>query len=58
MTPNRGIDGDFLDLPRHELADAALSAARAAGAELRRPAHSPPHHRGRSSCATASWRPR
>ena len=32
MTPNRGIDADFLDLPRHELADAALSAATAAGA--------------------------
>ncbi|OBJ67119.1 TldD/PmbA family protein [Mycobacterium asiaticum] len=32
MTSNRGIDSDFLDLPRHELADAALSAARAAGA--------------------------
>ncbi|MEB4209446.1 TldD/PmbA family protein [Mycobacterium sp. 94-17] len=32
MTPNRGIDADFLDLPRHELADAALSAAKAAGA--------------------------
>lgn len=32
MTPNRGIDADFLDLPRHQLADAALSAARAAGA--------------------------
>ena len=32
MTPNRGIDADFLSLPRHELADAALSAARAAGA--------------------------
>ncbi|HEY0226714.1 MAG TPA: DNA gyrase modulator, partial [Mycobacterium sp.] len=32
MTPNRGIDADFLALPRHELADAALSAATAAGA--------------------------
>ncbi len=32
MTANRGIDADFLDLPRHQLADAALSAARAAGA--------------------------
>ena len=32
MTPNRGIDADFLDLPRHELADAALAAATAAGA--------------------------
>ena len=32
MTPNRGIDADFLELPRHELADAALSAATAAGA--------------------------
>lgn len=32
MTPNRGIDDDFLDLPRLELADAALSAATAAGA--------------------------
>ena len=32
MTPNRGIDTDFLALPRHELADAALSAATAAGA--------------------------
>ena len=32
MTPNRGIDADFLDLPRHELAEAALSAAKAAGA--------------------------
>ncbi|MGB6512742.1 MAG: TldD/PmbA family protein [Mycobacterium sp.] len=32
MTPNRGIDADFLSLPRHELADAALSAAAAAGA--------------------------
>ncbi|MCV7382572.1 TldD/PmbA family protein [Mycolicibacter longobardus] len=33
MTLNRGIDAEFLALPRHELADAALSAARAAGAE-------------------------
>jgi TldD protein len=32
VTPNRGIDADFVDLPRHELAEAALSAARAAGA--------------------------
>ncbi len=32
MTANRGIDADFLDLPRRQLADAALSAARAAGA--------------------------
>ncbi|OBI41071.1 TldD/PmbA family protein [Mycobacterium sp. E796] len=32
MTSNRGIDPDFLDLPRHELAEAALSAAKAAGA--------------------------
>jgi len=32
VTPNRGIDADFLELPRHELADAALSAATAAGA--------------------------
>src|ERR1700740_331127 len=32
VTPNRGIDADFLDLPRHELADAALSAATRAGA--------------------------
>ncbi|WP_293010351.1 TldD/PmbA family protein [Mycobacterium sp.] len=32
MTPNRVIDADFLSLPRHELADAALSAATAAGA--------------------------
>ena len=32
MTPTLGIDADFLDLPRHELADAALSAATAAGA--------------------------
>ena len=32
VTPNRGIDADFLNLPRHELADAALAAATAAGA--------------------------
>ncbi len=32
MTPNRGIDADFLNLPRHDLAEAALSAAKAAGA--------------------------
>jgi len=32
VTPSRGIDADFLDLPRHELAEAALSAAKAAGA--------------------------
>jgi TldD protein len=32
VTANRGIDADFLDLPRRQLADAALSAARAAGA--------------------------
>ena len=32
VTPNRGIDADFLDLPRHRLAEAALSAATAAGA--------------------------
>lgn len=32
MTPNRGIDEDFLDLPRQQLADAALSAAATAGA--------------------------
>jgi TldD protein len=32
VTPNRGIDSDFLNLPRHELADVALSAATAAGA--------------------------
>ncbi|WP_319437332.1 TldD/PmbA family protein [Mycobacterium sp. RTGN5] len=31
MSP-RDVDADFLALPRHELADAALSAARAAGA--------------------------
>jgi TldD protein len=32
VTPNRGIDADFLDLPRHQLAEAVLSAATAAGA--------------------------
>ena len=32
MTPNRGIDADFLSLPRQQLADAALAAATAAGA--------------------------
>jgi TldD protein len=32
VTPNREIDTDFLAIPRHELADAALSAATAAGA--------------------------
>jgi TldD protein len=32
VTPNRGIDADFLDLPRHDLAEAALSAAKAVGA--------------------------
>ncbi|BBA89081.1 TldD/PmbA family protein [Mycobacterium pseudoshottsii] len=32
MTPNRGIDAELLDLPRLALADAALSAATAAGA--------------------------
>jgi TldD protein len=32
VTHKRGIDADFLQLPRHELADAALSAATAAGA--------------------------
>ncbi|MEE3062924.1 MAG: TldD/PmbA family protein [Actinomycetota bacterium] len=32
MTPTRPIDADFLSLPRHELADAALAAATAAGA--------------------------
>jgi TldD protein len=32
VTQKRGIDADFLHLPRHELADAALSAATAAGA--------------------------
>ncbi len=32
VTPNRGIDADFLSLPRHELADAALAAATGAGA--------------------------
>ena len=29
----RPVDADFLALPRHELADAALSAARRGGAE-------------------------
>ena len=58
VTPNRGIDADFLSLPRHELADAALSAATAAGATLRRPADSPAQSPRSSSCATASWRPR
>ncbi|MCW2652961.1 MAG: hypothetical protein JWR32_3937 [Mycobacterium sp.] len=33
VTPNRGVDADFLALPRHELADAALSSAKAAGAD-------------------------
>ncbi|MEB3061514.1 MULTISPECIES: TldD/PmbA family protein [Mycolicibacter] len=33
MTANRGVDAEFMALPRHELADAALSAAKAAGAE-------------------------
>ena len=32
MTAHRRVDSDFLALPRHELADAALSAALAAGA--------------------------
>jgi TldD protein len=32
VTLDRGIDADFLHLPRHEVADAALSAATAAGA--------------------------
>lgn len=32
VTSNGGIDADFLALPRHELADAALAAATAAGA--------------------------
>lgn len=32
MSPARAVDPDFLALPRTELADAALSAARAAGA--------------------------
>jgi TldD protein len=32
VTSNRGIDTDFLGLPRHDLADAALSAATTAGA--------------------------
>lgn len=33
MTASRRVDADFLDLPRHALAEAALSAARAAGAD-------------------------
>ncbi len=33
MTASRRVDPDFLALPRHELADAALSAAIAAGAD-------------------------
>lgn len=32
MTATRRVDADFLDLPRHQLADAATSAAVAAGA--------------------------
>ena len=32
MTPNRDIDADFLGLPRRQLAEAALAAAKAAGA--------------------------
>ncbi|OBG12184.1 peptidase C69 [Mycolicibacterium celeriflavum] len=32
MTAPRRVDGDFLDLPRHALADAAMSAALSAGA--------------------------
>jgi TldD protein len=32
VTANRQVDADFLELPRHQLADAALSAAAAAGA--------------------------
>jgi TldD protein len=32
VTPDRGLDADFVALPRRELADAALSAAAAAGA--------------------------
>jgi TldD protein len=32
VTPNRGVDADFLALPRHEVANAALTAATAAGA--------------------------
>ncbi|MFZ2239315.1 MAG: DNA gyrase modulator, partial [Gordonia amarae] len=32
MTATRDVDPDFLALPRHELADAALSAAIGAGA--------------------------
>lgn len=30
--PNRDVDADFIALPRHQLAEAALSAARSAGA--------------------------
>src|SRR3954470_2521173 len=32
VTARRRVDADFLELPRHQLADAALSAAPAAGA--------------------------
>jgi TldD protein len=32
VSAHRQVDPDFLELPRHQLADAALSAARAAGA--------------------------
>ena len=32
MTARRRVDADFLGLPRHQLADAALTAAKAAGA--------------------------
>jgi TldD protein len=32
VTAQHGVDGDFMALPRHELADTALSAAMAAGA--------------------------
>ena len=32
MPPSPAVDADFLELPRHALADAALTAARAAGA--------------------------
>jgi TldD protein len=32
VTPDRAIDADFLQLPSHQLADAALAAATAAGA--------------------------
>ena len=32
MPPSRAVDADFLALPRHALADAALTAAKAAGA--------------------------